>query len=91
MNETQPPVHEPGVKDFGYEYVRSLAKRKRCRIEELLALAKKNDPFFVGAPAQLARAEWFARLWDENNFPRGTHLRRVHYRLLSGSRPVMAS
>jgi hypothetical protein len=46
-----------------------------------------HDPFYVGRPAQRATAEWFASLWERFGFKRGTHLRRVHYALVSQDPP----
>jgi hypothetical protein len=43
----------------------------------------QQDPFTVEAPARLARAEWFADLWQRFKFQPGAHLRRIHYVLIS--------
>ena len=63
----------------------SLAKAQGCRIADVLALAEKNDPFFAGTPAHVAKAQWFAALWQACGFTgmTGVHLRRVHYRIVS--------
>jgi len=68
----------------GYEDLKRLAAKLRkergtsLRIEDLLALDPKNDPLYAGAPAQQARAEWFADVW--RRFGREhSHLRAVHY------------
>jgi hypothetical protein len=79
--------------DRGYDVIRSLQaqlKREtgvRQNIPDLLALASKNDPFYAGAPASQRDATWFAQLWADFRFSRGTHLRRVHYRLVSEEKP----
>jgi hypothetical protein len=67
----------------GYEEICRMAKRARQPIPRLLALARQNDPFFVGSHAQQAQARWFASLWRQAGFSSGVHLRRVHYRILS--------
>lgn len=67
----------------GYEEICNLARRARQPIPRLLALARQNDPFFVGSRAQQAQAHWFAALWQAAGFSSGVHLRRVHYRILS--------
>jgi len=41
-----------------------------------------NDPFRCGTDTHVADGEWFARMWEEHGFGPGTHLRRIHYRLL---------
>lgn len=79
--------------DFrGYERIKQLAadlgKKNGTRgrlvpVAELLAMSKNRDPFYAGAPAQRARAEWFAALWQRFGYTTGVHLRRVHYRLVS--------
>ena len=68
---------------MGYQQIKRLAKRSGLNIPELLTLHRKNDPFFVGSPAQVAQAEWFAELWERFDYRTGVHLRRVHYRLAS--------
>jgi hypothetical protein len=42
-----------------------------------------TDPFYAGAPARKAWAEWFAALWRRFQFRHGVHLRRIHYVLVS--------
>ena len=64
---------------MGYQQIKRLAKRSGLNIPELLTLHRKNDPFFVGSPAQVAQAEWFAELWERFDYRTGVHLRRVHY------------
>lgn len=72
----------------GYESLKQLSKQSGCRIPDLIALARQNDPFFVGSPAQVRAAGWFADLWERFGFSTGVHLRRVHYRLVSEPAPV---
>ena len=68
----------------GYDAIKALAKEVGVRVPDLLVLAEKNDPFYAGSPAQRAKAEWFASLWARFRYTTGVHLRRVHYRLVSG-------
>jgi hypothetical protein len=68
----------------GYDAIKALAKAHGVRVADLLVLAEKNDPFYAGSPAQRAKAEWFAELWARFGYTTGVHLRRVHYRLVSG-------
>ena len=74
-----------GVTPRGYLAMKALAKAQGCRIADVLALAEKNDPFFAGTPAHVAKAQWFAALWQACGFTgmTGVHLRRVHYRIVS--------
>lgn len=74
---------------FDYSTIKAMAKERGERIGDLLALAPQNDPFYVGQESQLKAAEWFASLWVRFNCGPGTHLRRVHYRLVSQEEPVI--
>ena len=62
-----------------YSRIKALAKEHGCTVPDLLALARQNDPFYVGTPADIAQAEWFAHLWEAAGFRDGGHLRRMHY------------
>lgn len=73
----------------GYEDLKELALEEGVNIPDLLALARNNDPFFCGSPAQLDKAQWFADLWQRFGYSTGVHLRRVHYRLVSQHGPTM--
>ena len=53
----------------------------------LIALAPANDPFAIG-PLRRKGAEWFTRIWKRLGLGKGTHLRRIHYVLISQKRPV---
>jgi hypothetical protein len=48
----------------------------------LIALSHDNDPFYANLPMRSLRAHWFKKIWDRLGFKRGTHLRRVHYKLI---------
>ena len=70
--------------------IKEMSVELKRPIETLLALARQNDPFYAGAtPATRAEAEWFAELYDRFEFGRGSHLRRVHYRLISQETPIL--
>ena len=66
---------------FNYEGLKALAQELGRPASTLFALAPQNDPFYV-TPAQQAAAAWFAGLWQDHGAP-GSHLRRIHYRLVS--------
>jgi hypothetical protein len=43
----------------------------------------RADPFTAGRAARRAGAEWFAELWQRFDIQPGSHLRRIHYLLIS--------
>src|SRR5215210_3521119 len=49
-------------------------------LDKLLVLAPNRDPFNAGSEADKAKAEWFAGIFGQTA---GTHLRRIHYRLVA--------
>jgi hypothetical protein len=65
-----------------YESIKALAKSIKRPVNQLLALASCNDPFYAGVGARRQEAEWFAGVWSEHS-ALGAHLRRIHYRLVS--------
>jgi hypothetical protein len=71
--------------ETGYQLIKRLARERREKVIDLLALAKQNDPYYCGAPYQCIQARWFADLWQRFGYGIGssTHLRRVHYRVIS--------
>jgi len=73
--------------ESGYERIKRLAREEGRNIPDLLALARQNDPFFMGSPAQVRKAEWFASLWERFDYATGVHIRRVHYQLVSQESP----
>jgi len=66
---------------FNYEYLKQLGKDLGRRVADLLALSPKNDPFYTGTPADLAKGAWFADVYHRAGYSqtRAPHLRRVHY------------
>lgn len=74
---------------MNYEQIKTLAKQVKTPVTSLIALAPQNDPFYVGAPAQREKAEWFAGLFNEYGFTDNVHIRRVHYRVISQRSPVL--
>jgi hypothetical protein len=89
MNKDETAYHEAGhaVEASGYEKISRLAKERGRNIPDLLALARKNDPYFVGSSAQMRQAVWFASLWERFGYTTGVHIRRVHYQLVSQESP----
>jgi hypothetical protein len=60
-------------------------------VEALIALARKNDPFYVGSPCQRIQGKWFADVWSRAEFSarkNKVHTRHVHYWLVSQEKPL---
>lgn len=74
---------------YDFEGIKALAKQLGWPVGDLLALADKNDPFYMGRPAQRAAGEWFATIWERFGFKRGAHIRRIHYALVSQDPPLL--
>jgi hypothetical protein len=77
------------VESHNYESIKALSRTTGRNIPELLCLAKWNDPFYCGAPSQWRDGEWFAAIWKRFGLGNGSHLRRIHYRLVSQKEPVL--
>lgn len=68
-----------------YESLKAMAQSIGRPVKNLLALAPNNDPFYAGIGACRVAAEWFAGVvWAEHGTA-GSHLRRIHYRLVSST------
>src|SRR5512145_908004 len=69
----------------GYLHIKDLAKRLGRTIPSLLAISRTHDPFFMGSPAGLLHAQWFAELWQACGYQgrTGIHLRQMHYLVVS--------
>jgi hypothetical protein len=68
---------------YDYESISRLAKTLHRPAETLIVQTKHSDPFFAGLPYRRKAAEWFAELWNRFGFGPGTHIRRMHYILVS--------
>jgi hypothetical protein len=65
------------------KFLQQAIKEERGRkppITDLLVLSPQNDPFYAGTETEKAMAEWFAEVFGNST---GSHLRRIHYRLVS--------
>lgn len=85
LTEVAPTPPEPPT-NWDYHSIKQFAKRMRaaglpCRVDDLIVLARQNDPFYVGAPADIVKGEWFAECWRRAGFKTEAHLRRAHYRI----------
>jgi len=72
-----------------YNEIKALAKELDRPMSTLFALADENDPYMVGVARRKEQAEWFGALWLRFNFPRGSHIRRIHYVLISQEDSVL--
>lgn len=70
---------------MNYEDVKALANAEGISVTDYLALSPNNDPYYVGAPAQLEKAQWFAQIYKKMGSPAQCHVRRVHYWLVSSN------
>ncbi len=73
---------------WNYQTIKRIAKEEGLRVKDLIALAPQNDAFYVGAPGEVAAAEWFTELWRRFGYGSNVHLRRVHYQAVSQSPPI---
>jgi hypothetical protein len=67
---------------FNYDGIKELARTIGRPVKHLLALSFGNDPFYAGAGSRGVAAEWFGGIWRDHA-GNTTHLRRIHYRLVS--------
>jgi len=77
----------PATPPRGPKAHKEMAKQLGIRLNsanELIVLAKVNDPFYMGVPGQIQHARWFAGLLEQYGLQLGAHNRRVHYRNLTG-------
>lgn len=71
--------------------IKQLARSFNLKINEIIALAPNNDPFYsCVTPATKRDAEWFRFWFTKLGFEgvKGIHLRRIHYKLISQPSPV---
>jgi hypothetical protein len=73
---------------YNYETINALVGELGRPVHTLLALTPQVDPFYAGVPASAQQAEWFREVWDRSGFTTGVHIRRIHYRCVSGDPPV---
>jgi hypothetical protein len=74
-----------------YDDVQYQARQRGQSVNDLLALAPSNDPFYApGLPSGRQNAAWFDKLYRDLGFEtawrehrRTVHLRRMHYVLVS--------
>lgn len=75
---------------MNYEKLKATALELGVPAYSLYVLAAGNDPFYIGTPAHLKTAHWFADLWDKFDIRPGMHLRGIHYLLVTHGGTVVA-
>jgi hypothetical protein len=65
---------------FDHRDICELARTLGCKIDDLVALASYNDPFYAERTGRRKEAEWFAQTCRSLGLSYGIHVRRVHYR-----------
>jgi hypothetical protein len=60
----------------------ALAKNLGRSVKDLMPLHENNDPYYAGRESRRVNGQWFAEIWHRFEVTRGTHLRRLHYRLV---------
>jgi hypothetical protein len=73
---------------FDYAGIKTLAEELRRPVKTLFALSTSNDPFYT-TPTRRTDAEWFAKLWHKFGMAKGSHLRGLHYRIISQRTPIL--
>jgi hypothetical protein len=74
----------------GHAAFKALTEGRKRRLADLVALSPKRDPFCAGSPGQVAKAEWFMRIWQQAVTTVRAYLRRIHYWLVSQADPRKA-
>ena len=67
---------------INYAWIKQAAKQYNVSVNDLIALAPQNDPFYTGTPNDHALANWFADIWRRVGDERA-HIRRIHYWIVS--------
>jgi hypothetical protein len=71
-----------------HKAIKALAKQIGRPIKSLLALSANNDPFYAGLGHRGVAAEWFSELWEKHGAA-GSHIRRIHYRLITSAGVIL--
>jgi hypothetical protein len=74
----------------GHAAFKVLLEGRKRRLENLVALSPKRDPFCAGTPGQVQLAQWFHGIWQQYVTTLHSHLRRIHYLLISQEDPRKA-
>ena len=75
---------------INYTTIKKLAQELDCKIDDLIALAPGNDPFYMGVPRQVRQAKWFADIWEKCGYgDEPAHIRAIHYNLTDAKEPTL--
>src|SRR5262245_42459218 len=80
----------PDAQPRGHAAFKALIAGRMRRLEDLVALSPKRDPFCAGSPGQVEKAQWFLGIWQQYVTSPLAHLRRIHYLLVSQPDPRKA-
>ena len=69
--------------EWNYERIKEEAALRGCKIDNLIAMQPRTDPFYVGTDEQLSKVEWFVELYNRLEIQPGAHIRGIHYKLVS--------
>jgi hypothetical protein len=77
--------------DINYAFFIAYAKAQRlmhgvrCKVDDLIVLAKGNDPYYADSESGKRWADWFYEMWMKHcsHDSETVHLRGLHYRLAS--------
>jgi len=72
-----------------FNALKTFAKAQKRSVESMLAMSAGCDPFNIGQQSKIRDATWFTSHYQRLSFTAGVHLRRIHYRLISGNEPTI--
>jgi hypothetical protein len=78
-----------GDKTLSYENIKAYAKALGTTIKSLIVLGDGNDPFYCGTPNHQLWANWLGNYWRSPGMGKCSHIRALHYQLVSQSEPVI--
>lgn len=74
---------------MNYQKIKGYAKALGQAIKDLIVLGDSNDPFYCGSPNHWKWANWLGEYWRQPTMSNCSHLRALHYKLVSQSEPVI--
>jgi len=91
MNEHMNGKHEKeNMKPiYTYDTIKTMASTNGKRVSDYLALSIQNDPFYTGQKAEIERAKWFANMWDSGFLAGRSHIRGIHYFMISREESII--
>lgn len=71
-----------------YRQIKKIARENGLKTTDLIALARKNDPFYFGTEGDWEKARWAREYWERMGSPMNVHPRRIHYYIVSLDDPT---